>query len=301
MPIGKIFHLIHMTGDLPALEAWYDDVFSVRRGWLDHHYLEWERRDASLVALADVIIEPLAPSFRDNDWEEFPLGRFYNRFGNHWHSIAWYCDDVVPYWEKLRANNIRILGTAGSTSDTPPAPSSTLFTHPRDTIAQLEIQGPLEMFDSDPRVQADYDPLWWLTNHPLGLYGLSYTTLLAKDLDRAKHVFVDVLGGSLLEESESDLTGTSDVYVRVGESVVQLSRPVRSGTIADADMESNGEIHHAACFRVADLDKTEEYLASKGIKTADRDDHTILSDPATTHGVPFRWTTRVIPGGTFAG
>ena len=37
MAIGKLFHIIHMTGDLPSLEAWYDDVFSVRRGFLDHH------------------------------------------------------------------------------------------------------------------------------------------------------------------------------------------------------------------------------------------------------------------------
>jgi hypothetical protein len=35
MAIGKLFHIIHMTGDLPALEAWYDDVFSAQRGFLD--------------------------------------------------------------------------------------------------------------------------------------------------------------------------------------------------------------------------------------------------------------------------
>jgi len=298
--IGKIFHLIHMTGDLPALEAWYDDVFSVRRGWLDNHYLESERRDASLVALADVIIEPLAPSFADEDWAQFPLGRFYNRFGNHWHSIAWYADDVRPHWEKLRENNIRILGTAGSSSDSPPDPSSTLFTHPRDTIAQIEIQGPLDMFDTDPRVLPDYDRHWWRTEHPLGLHGLSYTTILTRDLDRAKHVFVDVLDGTLLEESDSDLTGTSDAYVRVGESVVQLSTPTRPGTIAASDVEANGEIHHAACFRVSDLEVAEAYLKSKGIETEARNEHTIVSSPDTTHGAAFRWTTRVIPGETFS-
>ena len=30
MAIGKLFHIIHLTGDLPSLEAWYDDVFGVR-------------------------------------------------------------------------------------------------------------------------------------------------------------------------------------------------------------------------------------------------------------------------------
>ena len=61
MAIGKLFHIIHMTGDLPSLEEWYDDVFSVKRGFLDHHYMEGEKRDASLVLLGDTVIEPLAP------------------------------------------------------------------------------------------------------------------------------------------------------------------------------------------------------------------------------------------------
>jgi hypothetical protein len=32
------------------------------------------------------------------------------------------------------------------------------------------------------------------------------------------------------------------------------------------------------------------------IAVLDRDASTILSDPATTHGVPFRWTTATVQG-----
>ena len=276
------------------------DVFAVRRGWLDNNYLDWEKRDASLITLADVVIEPLAPAFREDGWEKYPLGRFYNRFGNHWHSISWYCDDNAPMWKRLRDNNIRILGTAGSSTDELPAPNATLMTHPKDTITQLEIDPPRALHDRDPRIQPGYDPLWWVENHPLGLYGLAYTTVITTDLDRATHIFADVLEGTVLEKSSSTLTGTDDVYVRVGEAVVQLSLPTSPDSIAGQDMAANGEMHHAVCFRVADLDKAETYLASKGVKTASRDDQTILSVPETTHGVPFRWTTRRIPGDTFA-
>ncbi|AYJ50332.1 VOC family protein [Rhodococcus sp. P1Y] len=300
MTLGKIFHLIHMTGDLPSLEAWYDDVFAVRRGWLDHHYLDWEKRDASLIALADVVIEPLAPAFREDGWEKYPLGRFYNKFGNHWHSIAWYCEDNGPIWRNLVDNNIRVLGTAGSSTDEPPAANATLMTHPKDTITQLEIDPPRELRNKDPRLQPDYDPLWWVDNHPLGLHGLASTTVITKDLDRATRIFANVLGGTVLERSSSTLTGTEDVYVRVGEAVVQLSLPTDSDSIAGRDMSKNGEMHHAASFRVADLDKAEAYLATKGIETSSRNDDTILSDPETTHGVPFRWTTKRIEGDTFA-
>src|SRR5580704_19225469 len=38
MAVGKLFHIIHMTGQLNELEAWYDDVFAVKmlgRGLVD--------------------------------------------------------------------------------------------------------------------------------------------------------------------------------------------------------------------------------------------------------------------------
>lgn len=300
MTLGRIFHLIHMTDDLPALEAWYDDVFAVRRGIMDHHYLDLEKRDASLVVLGDIIIEPLAPAFRVEGWDRYPLGKFYNRFGRHWHSIAWYCDDEKPYWHRCKENNIRMLGHANTTADEPPTKPMPIFTHPKDTLTQLEIVPPgTSISKRDPRFQPDFDSRWWATNHPLGLYGMAYTTVTARDLDRGIHVYSDVLGGTVLERSVSELTGTEDVYIRLGDAVVQLSRPTTDDSIAAADMAANGEMHHAVCFRVHDLDAAEAYLESKGIKTAARDDVTLLCEPETTHGAVFRFTTRDIPGGTF--
>ena len=101
----------------------------------------------------------------------------------------------------------------------------------------------------------------------------------------------------LLHEDFSQLTGTSNSYVQVGDgTVVELARPTRDDTIADRDHASNGEIHHAAAFRVVDLERAEQYLTSKGIKVADRDEPTLITDPATTQGALFRWTTWVVPG-----
>src|SRR5215470_16215840 len=103
MTIGKLFHIIHITDDLAALDAWYDEVFAVKRGFLDNHYLDIEKRDASLVVLGDSVVEPIAPSFHVEGWADMPLGRFYNRFGKHWHSIAWYSDDTGAIWDRLGA------------------------------------------------------------------------------------------------------------------------------------------------------------------------------------------------------
>ena len=297
MAIRKLFHIIHMTGDLPALEAWYDDVFSVRRGFLDHNYMPGEKRDASLVVLGDAVIEPLAPAFRVEGWDTMPLGRFYKRFGSHWHSIAWYVDDAGEIWQSCTDNGVRVYVEGGVLTDKRPPADSAIMTHPKDTVTQLEFMVPSVIVDRDPRFKPDFDPDWWVNNHPLGLRRLAYTTVLTRDLDRAKHVYTDVLGGVLLHENTSELAGTANAYVQMGEStVVELATPTRDGTIAAADQAAHGDVHHAATFQVVDLDRAERYLTTKGITIADRDSATLVTDPATTHGAAFRWTTWTVPG-----
>jgi Glyoxalase/Bleomycin resistance protein/Dioxygenase superfamily len=298
MTIGKLFHIIHLTGDLPALEAWYDDVFSVRRGFLDHNYMPGEKRDASLVTVGDCVIEPLAPAFRIEGWDVMPLGRFYQRFGNHWHSIAWYTDDAGEVWQRCTDNGVRVFVEGGVRTTERPSPNAAIMTHPKDTIAQLEFFNPYGtlMEEKDPRLQPGWDPTWWADNHPLGLVGLAYATVLTRDLDQARKVYTDVLGGTLVGESNSELTGTHNNYVLVGDTVVELATPTRDGTLAADDMAANGQIFHSATFRVKDLDQAEKYLQSKGIESLARDEHTLLTSPDTTHGVPFRWTTSDISG-----
>lgn len=296
MSIGKLFHIIHMTKDVAALEAWYADVFSVAE-FLPHNYSADDKRDASLVVLGDAVIEPLSPAFRVPGWDMAPLGRFYQRFGTHWQSIAWYTDDADEIWRRCVDAGVRVL-SGGAMADTPPGPNGIIMTHPKDTVAQLQFMGPRPSVQQrDPRLKPDWDGNWWVDNHPIGSPGLAYTTVLTRDQQRAERIYTEVIGGTLLHKGSSALTGTDDTYVLLGDTVVQLSTPNTDGTIAARDMATNNEIHHAAAFRVRDLDDTEAYLQSKGVRTVARDDHTLITDPATSQGVPFRWTTWDVPGG----
>ena len=94
-----------------------------------------------------------------------------------------------------------------------------------------------------------------------------------------------------MHEGRSELAGTDSSYVQVGDTVVELATPTTDGSLAAADMAANGEIFHAATFRVRDLGQAEKYLQSKGIEPLASDETTLLTRPETTHGVPFRWTT----------
>ena len=116
--IGPIFHLIHMSDDFWPLNDWYADVFgaveftkSRRTSAPGGSFPTWmvELRDASLTTVADVTFEPMSPSRYLDGWDKMPVGRFYNKFGRHWHSIAWYVDDTLALYRDLKDRNIRFF------------------------------------------------------------------------------------------------------------------------------------------------------------------------------------------------
>jgi catechol 2,3-dioxygenase-like lactoylglutathione lyase family enzyme len=306
--IGKNFHVIHMTDDLQGLDSWYDDVFSVHR-FMTPSYMVAEKRDASLVLIGDLCIEPLAPSFHVEGWDSMPLGRFYNRFNNRWHSIAWYVQDMGDLYRTLKKAGIRMYGTGGVVQ-TGDEPAGAVFTHPRDTYTQLEFvpqrtkrtervapaqyAGMLGL--ADPRFLPGFNPAWWSDVHPLGAVRSSHVTLSAYDMAKARDLYVNVFGGELLYESEMPLAGTNSAFVAVGEDlVVELATPADKSSPLAADMEKNHEGLYAVTFKVNDLDAAARYLESKGITGQLRDESTLVADPATTHGVVMGFTTWDIP------
>ncbi len=80
--IGKLFHLTHVVDDLEAVDRWYDDVFSVTRFY--NGYEELAGRNASLIAIGDVIMEPMMPA-RVENFKNPSVKRFHERFGQHFH------------------------------------------------------------------------------------------------------------------------------------------------------------------------------------------------------------------------
>jgi catechol 2,3-dioxygenase-like lactoylglutathione lyase family enzyme len=302
--IGRNFHVIHMTDDMKTLDAWYDDVFSVNR-WVADNYSPELHRFASLVGIGDLCIEPMQPAFDDDGWDKGPIGRYFTRSGASWHSIAWYVDDVAGLTElrdALEAADVELLGLLGGrlehAADAPE--DRPIFTHPDSTLTQLEFMVPTQ-FIFDPRLHVSYRSTWWHDTHPLHIRKQSHFTLATRDLDRAQKLYVEVIGGTVLHECERDLLGTHSTFVAIGrDDVVELAEPLESGTpIADYV-----DVHHHGLFSVSlqveDLAAAARYLASKGIAPQSVDAETFLSDPATTHGVHWAFTTAEIPNDTRA-
>ena len=293
--IDKNFHIIHMTDDLDELDAWYDDVFGVLR-FMNHQFSDVLKRDASLVLVGDLCIEPMAPAFREPGWDSVAIGRFFNRFGKRWHSIAWYTvdtQDMVELYQQLVSDKIRVYSGTGTPSPDGPPPGA-LFTHPADTYTQLEFMAPNSGL-SDPRFHGSFDPGWWANHHPLGISQSSHVTLTVLDMPAARDRYVQSLGGTLLHESDVALSETRSAYVAVGDLVVELAQPLGSDSIIADDMERHHQSLYAVTFQVRDLEAARQHLEKKGIAFSLRDENTLLTDPTTTHGAVFGFTTWKIP------
>jgi catechol 2,3-dioxygenase-like lactoylglutathione lyase family enzyme len=297
--IGKNFHIIHMTNDLRELDLWYYDVFSVRR-FMPEGYMAAEKRDASLVLLGELCIEPLAPAFRVPGWEDLPLGRFYQQHGKRLHSIAWYVDEgMAELYDALRTAGIECRGTAGARL-TGPYVEGPVFTHPRDTLTQLEFipapnapGGPALL--RDPRYDAGWRPSWWADYHPLQIQKVSHVTVSTFSLAKALEVYLDVLGGRLLYETVDEALNARSAFVLVGEDlVIELAEPVGDGPLRD-DMERSHDGIYAVTFKVRDLDDARHHLERKGVKATWSSDDAFATDPGTSHGVALGFTTWELP------
>ena len=293
--IGALAQVIHVVDDLDGADAFYRRFFDAEcfyRG-----YSPYEKRDASLLAFADFVVEPMTPAGVEGA-ADMPVGRFHARFGSHLHSIALNAVGIPALYEHLRAHGVRAVGPGGSDPTAVadlPAPS--IYTHPKDAHCLLELVdfGP-DGHPASPRTKPGWDRARW-RDGPLGLEGASHVTVVVRDLDDATRVFRDVLGGTLVHEDPETPDGTASRFVRVGtETVVELARPLRTGTRAADDLEANGEIVHALTFRVRDLDRAAAHAARRSVGVAERRDDTLVLDPADTFGAPIALTTRRLPG-----
>ena len=293
--IGKLFHLAHLVDDLDATDRLYDEVFDC-----DRYYRAYEpaaRREASLLVVSDQCFEPIMPSSDPAD-SASPLGRFKKRFGNRFHSIAWYVDDIVAFTARLLDHDVRLVGLTGRPV-TDPARATAIWTHPGDTGALLEFCE--AGFAADPRLDDGWTTDRW-RDHPLGLLRTSHVTVLMESLDDGEQVYGEMLGGRQLHTDTSDAAPRS--YWAIGtDTVIEVVAPTDSSTPEGRDRADAGNAVHALTFATADLDRAAEFLAGHNVSTSpgsDGDPHVLHLDLDPAHGLNLFLTDRSIPGDTRA-
>jgi catechol 2,3-dioxygenase-like lactoylglutathione lyase family enzyme len=290
--IGRFYHAIHMVADLDRADAWYDRVFGVERFYKGH--LPVEMRDASLVAIADFVMEPMMSSPLPGA-ERTPVGRFAARFGQHLHSLAWYVHGLPGLYERLRSAGIRVTGPGGADPEAGDFPAS-IYTHPKDGHALIEFAEADRMGTADPRLRPGYSTAYWRDEHPLGVERASHLTVVVRDLESATAFYAGTLGGEVVRRDPAAPAGTDSVYVAVGEgSIIELARPVEDG-LAARDLAKNGEILHSVTFKVGDPAAALAHLAGVGVRIAERQGDDLVLHPDDCFGAVLRLTPNSLTG-----
>ena len=287
--IGKLFHLTHVVDDLEAVDRWYDEVFSVRRFY--NGYEELAGRTASLVAIGDVIMEPMMPAGIE-PLKNPSVKKFRDRFGQHFHSIAWYVDDVAAISERLDSAGLRLFNIVGKRAK-PSEKTAAVWTHPKETPGQLEFALAGD-YIADPRLKPGWSNEPW-RGHPLGIERASHIGVVVSSLAKAKDLYCGVLGGTLLGE-ETVAGRKRSAFAAIGQdSVVELSEPLAAGGPEGRELDTHGEGIYSLIFKTRDLGQAHDFLRSWQLDTAADGPDTLVIGPDQAFGMVIGFTRRTLP------
>lgn len=289
--VGKEFHLLHVVSDLNAADGWYDEVFAVRR--FVRNSMKAAMRKASLVLIGDFVMEPAQPIRREPDWEKSALGKFYSRYGQHFHSIAWYVDDLAEACARLSERKIRLFDMVGNAVTEPSRHDGAVWTHPQDTHAAFEFAA-VPKFFIDPRLQPGWSATFARDEHPLGIDSASHLTMLFRDLDDARKVYERALGGTQIHEEETPGRKRSVFYAVGEDTVIEAAQPLSPTSPEGLDMERAGEGIYSVTFKTKDVKRAAQYLRSKRQRVAE-DAGSLVIDRDDAFGMVIGFTEGKIP------
>jgi hypothetical protein len=289
--LATMIHAIHMGDDVATLDAFYEDVFGgvLFMGIDEPNYLPWEKRYASLVLVGDLCIETMAPE-QPIDLTT-PVGKYFDRFGHSWHSIGYKVDDLPGLGRHLQDQGV-FIGKPGGGAVEDLEETVYFYPHPRHTGGVMVECCKGEM-GNDPRLREDWSSLrkLWLA-HPLGAVGLAWVTIGVKDLEEHLELYTRLFEVEPVLTAEDEVAGHRSQFVQMGDAVIEMAMPTRSGTPLADHVDRYGDKMFGVTLRVVDLDRAAVHLASKGIRTTPLGADTIVADPADTHGAPWSFTVR---------
>ncbi|HLN16272.1 MAG TPA: VOC family protein [Acidimicrobiales bacterium] len=285
--IGKLFHLTPLVDDLDGAVEFFTSVFAplvYYRGYAAH----WHR-EASLMAIADSIIEPLLPLPPADGAVGTSWFRYMESFGPRVHNVAIYCDDLESLAARLDERGVRYTDAGVST---------TLFIHPKDSPGMLEFSTSTWSQSGDPRFSPRWDDFardYWAHRLPLGLERLSHITTVVRDRDAAREFYTGALDAVVLPEQPGIDAATSH-FVVVGEGVVfELAEPSGPGRPAD-ELERCGEGVIGVTFKVRDLDAARTYLANREAGEIHEGPGRLSFDASRTWGCEYAFGDRALEG-----
>ena len=94
---------------------------------------------------------------------------------------------------------------------------------------------------------------------------VDHISIVVEDFDAAYDFYANTLGLEVLKVEDSELHGVKAAFLRVGDMMIEIIRPLGEGAIADF-LEKRGPGFHHVAFEVEDLPKALEDVAGNGLR-----------------------------------
>ena len=221
----------------------------------------------------------------------------------HLKTIGWFDDNPEAVYQALRGPGVAMVDQFGKPAEGEEAPRSAgsgampiYFTTPESAGLRHEFL-PDFPFGLDHRNAPGWVRPPVSPEGPVGIERRAFHTLLTDDPQRALHTLVDALGGTVFHEGRDEVIGATASYVLPGDTVLQIAVPDQ-GTAAYADWTTTApnDTYHSLTWKVVDLDRTAGHLKSQGVGIRSRAEDALVTDPETSIGVPWGFTTHLVPG-----
>jgi catechol 2,3-dioxygenase-like lactoylglutathione lyase family enzyme len=300
-PMPMMFHPTVLVDSLDQTTEWFARVFNrspVR--WEEKWNVDWLNPTYPLnysyfYVIADVCLDALCPpllKLPDGKKAVYPEVR-------QLVDIAWYTDDIKAVSIQLEKHGFRTRNQEGAVirnGDVPPSnmvwDCPMIWSVPDDTGLTYEF---FEMArrhwryyseKGDPRLAASWEEGRLEGNDPLGIVRSAYHHILTHDRARAIRLYVDVLGGRIVDEGHDESFDSDYVTIAYAKSNLRFATP-RNGSIADINGAiAKSDRYAGISFEIEDLEKAAAHLEAQRVPF-ERAKEGLFTDAAQTLGI--RW------------
>lgn len=301
--VVMMHHPAHWVPDLDEAERWFEHVFN-RSGTSIAEVLkrvpyvrpDWPRDYSVYTPISDVFFDSVEPG-------RFVVGgkQYYDTVDKpHLQDFGWYVEGHTEAYRQIKRHGIGLVNTLREVleGDEPTGPNdpAPFFTVPDEMGLRYHFY-PGGPFPVDTRTEPGWVVPSVSDQDPLGIERCSHHTVLTKQPDRALNLYVDALGGEIIHEGRNEVLGASCTYVHIGDTTLEYAVP-DEGTDAHDDwaLHEPRDTYHAISWKVVDLERAERHLEAHGVRIRARSEDTIVTDPATSLGIPWGFSSRLVPG-----
>ena len=305
--VPMMFHPSHDVLDLDDAERWYERVFGCLSMSLESMISKLPPRPGSgypanystFTPISDVLFDTIDPA----RYVIAGVQRLPSVKAPHLRLISWYIEGMDEAYRSLKRHGIRVTNQVDELVEGDEAPIEfgsdmpLMYSLPEDAGLRYAFSPPSAVSALDRRTSPGWQGPRVSGDDPLGIECCSHHTILTNRPERGLKLHRDVLGGRIIHQGRNELLGAQSTYVHLAGSTIEFAIPER-GTAAYQDWSGRSphDTYHAITWKVADLKRAERHLRAQGVLIQSRSNETIITDPDTSLGIPWGFTSRWMPG-----